>query len=119
MVLEVGWPAKGGFLCDAKRTNNFHPTVRRWYQVLLELPPTIEMEVAWLSIHFKVTVEGHPVEGTVSLGRTHSIGWHWHKKNHDTIVVPWQHSLEGQKQISIFMVYMYRVWKGLHDRTWT
>lgn len=70
------------FLRSAGRTYNFHSTVRRWYQVLLELPPTIEMEVAWLFVNFKVTVEGHhPVEGTVSLGRTQSIGWHLHKKN--------------------------------------
>lgn len=77
------------FLRSAGRTYNFHSTVRRWYQVLLELPPTIEMEVAWLSVNFKVTVEGHhPVEGTVLLGRTQSIGWHLHKKIHGTIIVP-------------------------------
>lgn len=35
--------------------------------MLHELPPFIEMEVARLSVNLKVTVEGHPVEGTVFL----------------------------------------------------
>lgn len=84
--------------------------------MLLELASTIEMKVARLSVNLKVTEEGHPVQGTIFIKEGHKvvdgIGI---KQNHDTNVVPWQHNLEGQKLMSIFVVC--KVWKGLHVRT--
>lgn len=69
--------------------------------MLLELPSTIKVEVARLSVNLKVTVEGHLLEGTIFMKEEHKIlGGISIKQNHDTNVEPWQHNLEGQELIS-------------------
>lgn len=85
--------------------------------MLLELPSTIKVEVARLPVNSKVTVEGHPVEGTIFIKEGHKVlDGIVIKHNHRTNIVPWQHDLEGQERMAIFVVC--KVWKGLHVRTW-